>query len=119
MDPIMESFQRLKEKILAASPNADLGRLISAFNYAEMEHKGQLRKSGEPYITHPLAVAEIVAELGLDMESILAALLHDVVEDTPATRAQDVHGYGQGRAGDPHQALRPAAQYAHPPVPVG
>ena len=99
MDPIMESFQRLKEKILAASPNADLGRLISAFNYAEMEHKGQLRKSGEPYITHPLAVAEIVAELGLDMESILAALLHDVVEDTPATREDVAKRFGRTVAG--------------------
>ncbi len=56
-----------------------------AYEYAEKYHRGQLRKSGEPYIIHPLSVAYIVADLGLDTQTICAALLHDVVEDTEAT----------------------------------
>ena len=52
---------------------------------AEQAHEGQLRKTGEPYITHPVAVATIVAELGLDARSVAAALLHDAVEDTGLT----------------------------------
>ena len=54
-----------------------------AFETAAKAHEGQLRKSGEPYITHPVAVAKILAELGLDRATIIAALLHDTVEDTP------------------------------------
>ena len=59
--------------------NADLER---AFIAAEKAHTGQLRKSGEPYITHPVAVAQILTELGMDLPTIMAALLHDTVEDT-------------------------------------
>lgn len=59
--------------------NADLER---AFIAAEKAHTGQLRKSGEPYITHPVAVAHILTELGMDLPTIMAALLHDTVEDT-------------------------------------
>ena len=65
--------------------NIDRALIEKAYNYAEKYHKGQLRKSGEPYIIHPLSVAYIVADLGLDTETICAALLHDVVEDTEAT----------------------------------
>jgi len=61
---------------------SDLSELYRAYEIAEMAHRGQLRKSGEPYITHPVAVAEILAELGLDLSTIIAALLHDTVEDT-------------------------------------
>jgi len=60
----------------------DLRRLNSAFEKAESAHEGQLRKSGDPYITHPVAVAEILIDLGLDSATICAALLHDTVEDT-------------------------------------
>jgi len=60
----------------------DLRRLNLAFEKAERAHEGQLRKSGDPYITHPVAVAEILIELGLDSATICAALLHDTVEDT-------------------------------------
>ena len=94
MDPILQRYQTLKDKVQAANPNADLSRLIAAFHYADEEHASQKRKDGSPYITHPLAVAEIVAELGLDMDSIVAALLHDVVEDTPATREDIVKRFG-------------------------
>lgn len=61
----------------------DLEKIVQAFEYAQEMHKGQFRKSGEEYISHPLAVAEIVASLGLDTDSICAALLHDTVEDRP------------------------------------
>ena len=63
-------------------PNADLGLLQSAYDVAEAKHAHQKRKSGDPYITHPLAVATILAELGMDTTTLVAALLHDTVEDT-------------------------------------
>src|SRR5204862_6959592 len=63
-------------------PNADLGLLQRAYDVAEELHRGQLRKSGDPYITHPLAVAAILAELGMDTTTLVAALLHDTIEDT-------------------------------------
>ena len=85
MDPILERYEALEDKIRAYLPNADFARLKEAFHYADSHHSQQLRKDGTPYVTHPLAVAEIVAELGLDLDSIVAALLHDTIEDTDAT----------------------------------
>ena len=85
MDPILEEYQSLVEKVKTYNPGADLARLDRAFHYADTQHAGQLRKSGEPYITHPLHVAAIVAELEMDMDSIIAALLHDCIEDTGST----------------------------------
>ena len=85
MDPILERYQALEDKIKAYNPSLDTKRLFDAFTYADNAHSSQLRKDGSPYITHPLAVAEIVAELELDTDSIIAALLHDVIEDTDAT----------------------------------
>lgn len=70
-------------------PHADFGLIRRAYDFAKSKHEGQLRKSGEPYINHPVAVAELVASLKLDEASICAGLLHDVVEDTPTT-TQDV-----------------------------
>jgi GTP diphosphokinase / guanosine-3',5'-bis(diphosphate) 3'-diphosphatase len=63
-------------------PKADLGLLQRAYDVAEEKHRGQRRKSGDPYITHPLAVATILAELGMDTTTLVAALLHDTIEDT-------------------------------------
>jgi GTP pyrophosphokinase len=77
----MAALDLLRSKISSYNPNADWQLIESAYAFAEAAHDGQLRKSGEPYITHPLAVAEIVAEMQLDVASIAAALLHDVVED--------------------------------------
>ena len=68
--------------------NASLDNVERAFDIAEKAHKGQLRKSGDRYITHPVAVAEILAELGLNPPTIIAALLHDTVEDTPYSLEQ-------------------------------
>ena len=85
MDPILERYQALEEKIRSYMPNANFERIAAAFHYADSHHSSQLRKDGTPFVTHPLAVAEIVAELGLDQESVIAALLHDTIEDTDAT----------------------------------
>ena len=63
-------------------PKADIPLIERAYQVAERAHEGQTRKSGEPYITHPLAVAQILADLGLGPKAIAAALLHDTVEDT-------------------------------------
>lgn len=70
-------------------PGASHDRLTRALEMARLAHEGQFRKSGEPYIIHPVAVAVTIAELGMDEDSICAALLHDVIEDTPVT-ADDV-----------------------------
>ncbi|GIO69123.1 bifunctional (p)ppGpp synthetase/guanosine-3',5'-bis(diphosphate) 3'-pyrophosphohydrolase [Paenibacillus sp. JTLBN-2024] len=75
-------IERLLEKAGAYIKEPDLSRIREAYEFAEQAHHGQVRKSGEPYILHPLAVAEIVVGLMMDTTSIVAALLHDVVEDT-------------------------------------
>ncbi len=73
-------------KVLRTShPKADLRPVQRAFELADEAHRGQVRRSGEPYISHPIAVAEILAELGMDVPTVVAALLHDTVEDTPLT----------------------------------
>ena len=78
-------YQELETKLLASYPASEVERVRAAFEYADAHHGPQLRKSGEPYITHPIAVAEIVAELGLDIDSIISAMLHDCIEDTDST----------------------------------
>ncbi len=94
MDPILERYHALEDKVSAYTPNLDTQRLFAAFTYADAEHHGQLRKSGEPYIIHPLAVADIVADLGLDVDSVIAALLHDCIEDTNATHDEIAKKFG-------------------------
>lgn len=74
--------------VRTAHPKSDLSIIENAYAVAEKAHAGQLRKSGDPYITHPVAVATILAELGFDEITIAAALLHDTVEDTPYSLAQ-------------------------------
>ncbi|HVE62730.1 MAG TPA: bifunctional (p)ppGpp synthetase/guanosine-3',5'-bis(diphosphate) 3'-pyrophosphohydrolase, partial [Mycobacteriales bacterium] len=69
----------------AHHPKADVRPVVRAYEVAEEAHRGQLRRSGDPYIVHPVGVAIILAGLGMDASTIVAALLHDVVEDTPAT----------------------------------
>ncbi len=94
MDPILEQYYALEEKVKAYNPNLDAKRLFSAFQYADNAHSGQLRKDGTPYITHPLAVADIVAELELDTDSLIAALLHDCIEDTGSTHEEIAKLFG-------------------------
>ena len=76
-----EQMQSLLDYLRKNEKNYDLDRITEAYYYADKLHEGQMRLSGEPYISHPVAVARIVAELGLDTDSICAALLHDTVED--------------------------------------
>ncbi|MBM6887516.1 RelA/SpoT family protein [Pseudoflavonifractor phocaeensis] len=94
MDPILERYQALEDKIKSYNPSLDAQRLFNAFTFADNAHSGQLRKDGSPYITHPLAVAEIVAELELDTDSIIAALLHDCIEDTGVTHEEIAKLFG-------------------------
>ena len=83
---VQEKYQRLEDTVRQYNPGANFDLIHAAFVYAEAHHRGQNRKDGSPFITHPLAVAQIVAqELHLDSESIAAALLHDTIEDTDAT----------------------------------
>ncbi len=73
----------------------DINRITEAYHFAEKAHDGQKRRSGEPYIIHPVAVAQILAEMGMDADSICAALLHDVVEDTPVTDEEIRKKFGE------------------------
>lgn len=75
-------IEHLLEKASGYMKKADLTRIRAAYEFADKAHEGQVRKSGEPYILHPLAVAEILVDIQMDVTSIIAALLHDVVEDT-------------------------------------
>ncbi|MBR1779795.1 MAG: bifunctional (p)ppGpp synthetase/guanosine-3',5'-bis(diphosphate) 3'-pyrophosphohydrolase [Oscillospiraceae bacterium] len=88
MDPILEKYYALENKVAAYTPNLDKARLFDAFSYADNAHASQLRKDGTAYITHPLAVADLVADLELDVDSVIAALLHDTIEDTGATHEE-------------------------------
>ena len=78
-------YQRLIKIVESYHPSADISMIEKAYHIASDAHKNQLRKSGEPYIIHPLCVGIILAELELDKETIVAGLLHDVVEDTICT----------------------------------
>ncbi len=78
-------YQQLIDKVRSYHPSADISMIEKAYHLADNAHKDQFRKSGEPYIIHPLCVANILAELELDKESIVAGILHDVVEDTDFT----------------------------------
>ena len=80
-----ELYQELVQRVTKYHPSADISMIEKAYQVAKKAHDGQVRKSGEPYIIHPLCVAIILADLELDKESIAAGLLHDVVEDTPMT----------------------------------
>ena len=95
MDPILEQYHALEKKVASYTPNLDTKRLFDAFTYADTAHHGQLRKSGEPYIIHPIAVAEIVADLELDTDSVIAALLHDCIEDTETTHQEIAKRFGE------------------------
>ena len=83
--PVAEKVEGLVEQFRVTHPKAPIDTIVRAYEVADHAHDGQLRRSGEPYITHPLAVATIVATLGLDETTIVAALLHDSVEDTGMT----------------------------------
>ena len=81
----MIRFETLLEKVRAYSPESDLELLRRAYVFSALEHKGQVRHSGEPYLVHPLEVADSLADMKLDVVAVAAGLLHDVVEDTLTT----------------------------------
>ena len=91
--PQVVSLAGLIEKISHLKPD-EIALVKKAFQYADSAHLGQYRQSGEPYITHPLAVAELCASWRLDAPSIMAALLHDVIEDTGSTRQELIEIFG-------------------------
>ena len=79
-------LEGLRQSVAGYLKPADLSRLEEAYHFSDAAHQGQLRKSGEPYISHPVAVAEILSEWQLDAQTLMAALLHDVVEDTDVSK---------------------------------
>jgi guanosine-3',5'-bis(diphosphate) 3'-pyrophosphohydrolase len=94
-----KTIEELCERIRTYfGPQADLGMIERAYHFAEKAHTGQFRRSGEPYITHPLGVAAILADLHLDLASIATGLLHDTVEDTAATLADIEREFGKNVA---------------------
>ena len=95
METREEHYASMMQAITRYAPSADLEVIQRAYEYADEKHKNQLRKSGELYIIHPLAVAEIVAEIGLDTDAITAALLHDCLEDTDASFEEISRMFGE------------------------
>src|SRR5688572_22459332 len=91
----MIRFEDLLDKVRGYSPDADLELLRRAYVFSALEHKGQIRHSGEPYLVHPLEVADILAEMKLDAVCIAAGLLHDVVEDTLTTPEKIREKFGE------------------------
>ena len=89
-----EMYAAREEKIRAGSHPMDMARIRAAYEMARAAHAGQLRKDGSPYVTHCVAAADISVDLGLDEDSIIAALLHDVIEDTTLTHADIAHQFG-------------------------
>ncbi|MEV0532147.1 HD domain-containing protein [Kitasatospora sp. NPDC050463] len=92
--PVPDALEPLVQAHRRHHPQADLGLLGRAYRLAEASHRGQKRKSGEPYITHPLAVTMILAQLGAGTTTLVASLLHDTVEDTELTLEQVSAGFG-------------------------
>ena len=86
----------LVDRVSAYLPDVNEDLLNRAYVYAMHKHKDQTRASGDPYFTHPLEVAAIVTDLHLDQDSVIAALLHDTIEDTDATRAEIEEKFGDG-----------------------
>ena len=93
LDPDL-MFSQLEEKLRASGHPVDMDRIRAAYQMAKQAHAGQLRKDGSPYVTHCVAAADITVDLGLDEDSIVAALLHDVIEDTTLTHADIAHQFG-------------------------
>ena len=90
----MKKRSEFLNTILEYNSKYDIDLIGRAYDVAEEMHRGQLRKSGDPYLIHPMAVAEILADLGMDEETIIAGLLHDVVEDTPYTSEELASDFG-------------------------
>src|ERR1700704_1374958 len=88
-------ISQLLDKLEAYLSPAQVERVREAYEFGAEKHRGQKRVSGEPYITHPVAVADILADLRLDADTLVAAILHDVIEDTPTAKAEIASIFGQ------------------------
>ena len=95
METFEEHYSAMHKALLKHMPGADMDLVDKAVEYANAKHQFQKRKDGSPYIIHPLAVAQVVAEMGLDMDAILGALLHDCIEDTDASHEEIEKLFGQ------------------------
>lgn len=93
-----EYYEELRQLLVTIFSPEDVEQIDKAFKIADRAHEGQLRCSGQPYVIHPILVAKIVAELGMDKESVIAALLHDVVEDTDLTLEDVTEKFGKSVA---------------------
>lgn len=91
-------FQDLTDKIRENCPGMDLERIKAAYEMARSAHEGQLRKDGSPYVTHCVAAADITVDMGLDEDSVVSALLHDVIEDTSLTHTDIAKQFGDAVA---------------------
>ena len=98
METFEVHFESLCATIRKRMPGADMALIRQAVDYAENKHKEQKRKDGSPYIIHPLAVAEVVVEMGLDTDAVLGALLHDCIEDTDASHEEISRLFGESVA---------------------
>ena len=98
MESFAEHYGSMYQTVNRCMPGIDMTLIDQAVEYAREKHKDQKRKDGSPYIIHPLAVAEIVAEMGLDMDAILGALLHDCIEDTDASHDEIAKLFGNTAA---------------------
>ena len=94
METFEEHYAGLQEALRKYAPGTDMAIIDQAVEYANAKHKFQKRKDGSPYIIHPLAVAEIVTEMGLDSDAVLGALLHDCIEDTDASHEEIARLFG-------------------------
>ncbi|HTG75673.1 MAG TPA: bifunctional GTP diphosphokinase/guanosine-3',5'-bis pyrophosphate 3'-pyrophosphohydrolase [Steroidobacteraceae bacterium] len=88
-------ISQLVSKLEGYLPPAEVERIQDAYDFAFEAHQGQRRRSGEPYITHPVAVADLLADLRLDPQTLIAAILHDVIEDTPTLKEEINRRFGQ------------------------
>ena len=91
---VEQGYRELAATIHEHNPGVDLGRVRAAFEVADLAHAGQKRKAGTPYVTHCVAAAQICAEMGLDEDSVVAALLHDCIEDTSLTHDDIARQFG-------------------------
>ena len=96
--PAADPIAALSEALRTTRPDADVDLLRRAYDVAARCHRGQFRRSGDPYVTHPVSVATILAGLGADDQTLCAAILHDTVEDTPYTLTALSREFGSGIA---------------------
>lgn len=94
----MQTLESLSHRLSSYLDPSQISRVKRAYFYAEQAHKGQKRRSGEPYVSHPLAVANILAGMHMDHQSLVAAMLHDVIEDTTISRAALEEQFGEAVA---------------------